>query len=279
MRKGAWLVAVTAFWITMSLWLWRTESGQRRQPGGVPVSVVWKKVLTAPDASRLEILYKTNSIGSCHWRPDVGQELATGALLMDDNPLEGMVEELSHYSLDLEGTMTLPDFPTRVRFSFRLRLDTNQTWQTFDAHISMRPDLYELSASAAAQTVRLRVDAGGDQMNRTFAFSDFQHPQKLLTEFGGPMLPAMIAAMGVPLGATNSLSAASFGLRWEARNDSLLVGKNRVRAYRLQTRLLDRYRITFFISPVGELLRAEFPGDLVLINEALMGLSQSSSHD
>ena len=85
----------------------------------------------------------------------------------------------------------------------------------------------------------------------------------------------MIAAMGVPL-TTNKLSASSLGLRWDARNDSLLIGGNRVRAYRLQTKLLDRWRVTFFISPVGELLRAEFPGELVLVNNALSGLRQTT---
>jgi hypothetical protein len=274
MRTRLWLAAVTVFWIVMSVWLWRTEFGERRQPGGIPPAVVWKKILTAPDSSNLEIRYKTNVIGFCHWRPDVGQELATGARLTDDDPLEGMVQELSHYSLDFEGTMTPPDFPTRVRFSFRLRLETNQTWQTFDAHVSMKPDLYQLSANAVAQTVRLRIDAGADQLNRTFQFAELQNPQRLLTEFGGPLFPAMVAAMGVPL-TTNQLTARSLGLRWDARNDSILVGQNRVRAYRLQTKLLDRYRITFFISPVGELLRAEFPGDIILVNNALAGLHQT----
>ncbi len=277
MRLRLWLVAVTVFWVTMTVWLWRTEFGERRQPGGVPAAVVWKKILTAPDPSNLEIRHGTNVIGFCHWRPDVGQELATGQRLADDeNPLEGLVEQLAYYSLDFEGTLTLPDFPTRTRFTFRLRLDTNQTWQTFDAHVSMRPDVYELFANSGAQTVRLHVDAGGDKINQTFRFADFQQPQKLLGDLGGPMLPTMVGAMGVPLG-TNKLSPQSLGLRWEARNDSILVGANRVRAYRLQTKFLDRWRITFFISPVGELLRAEFPGDLVLVNNALAGLRQSTA--
>ena len=64
------------------------------------------------------------------------------------------------------------------------------------------------------------------------------------------------------------ISAAIAGY---TRSVALLVGKNRVRAYRLQTKIFDRYRITFFISPVGELLRAEFPGSIVLVNDALAG--------
>ncbi len=276
MRKGLWFAVATVFWITMSVWLWRAEFGNRRQPGSMPPAVVWQKILTAPDTSNLEIRHGTNVIGFCHWRPAIGQEFATGARLADDEePLEGMVQQLAYYTLDFDGNLTLPDFPTRLRFSFVLRLDTNHVWQTFDAHVTMRPDIYELSVNAAAQTVQVRVDAGGDRLNRKFRFAEFQNPQKLLQDIGGPLFPAMIAAFGVPL-STNKLSAASLGLRWDARNDSLLVGRNRVRAYRLQTKLLDRYRIAFFVSPVGELLRAEFPGNIVLVNDALAGLRDAT---
>ena len=87
--------------------------------------------------------------------------------------------------------------------------------------------------------------------------------------------PAMLGALGVPL-STNKVSASSFGLHWTARNDSITVGANRVRAYRLQAKILERWRIAFFISPVGELLRAEFPGDLVLLNTALAGIRQTT---
>ncbi|HTD65248.1 MAG TPA: hypothetical protein VK846_01795 [Candidatus Limnocylindria bacterium] len=274
MRARIWLAAVTVFWLSMSVLLWRSEFGEHRLPGStIPPGVVWQKILTAPDTSHLEVRHGTNVIGLCHWRPEVGQERATGAQLLDDeeNPLEGMVQQLAYYTLDLDGNMTPPGFPTRVRFSFHLKLDTNNVWQTFDLNVSMRPDIYELSADVSAQTVRLRVDAGGDQINRTFRFAEFQNPQRLLRELGGPMFPALAAGFGIPL-STNKLSANSLGLRWEARNDSLVVGENRVRAYRLQTKVFDRYRITFFISPVGELLRAELPGELVLVNEALAGL-------
>jgi hypothetical protein len=92
------------------------------------------------------------------------------------------------------------------------------------------------------------------------------------------MLPAMAGAMGLPL-STNNISPASLGLRWEARNDSVIVGHNRIRAYRLQTKLFDRYRITLFISPVGEILRAEFPDNVVLVNDHLTGLRNATDEN
>ena len=280
MGTRIWIGLVTVLWVAMTLLLCRSEFGARRQLGGsIPAAMVWQKMLTAPDQSTLEIRYHTNRIGYCRWRPDVGQELATGAILSEDeDPLEGMVQQLSSYTLDVDGNFALPDFPTRIRFTLSLKLDTNQTWRTFDTRVVLRPDFYELSANAAAQTLQLRFEAGADRMDRQYRFSDLQNPQKLLLEFGGPMLPMMVAAAGVPLG-TNSVSPTSLGLRWEARNDSILIGKNRVRAYRLQTKLFDRYKITFYVSPVGEILRGELPGDVTLINDQLAGLRSTADHD
>jgi hypothetical protein len=273
-----WLGLVGLFWLAMSALLWRSEFGPRRQIGSsIPPAVVWQKILTAPDSSRLEIRYGTNHLGYCLWRADIGQEIATGLRMVEDEPVEGMVQRLAYYTLDLEGNAALTDFPTRMRFSASLKLDTNYAWQTFEIRVTMRPDSYELLADAAEQTVHFRVDAGADKFDRKFRLAELQNPQRLLQELGGPMLPMMAAAIGVPL-STNRISA-SLGLRWEARNDSILVGRTRLRAYRLQTRLVDRYRLILFVSPVGEILRAELPGNIVLLNDQLSGLRNISGHD
>jgi hypothetical protein len=47
------------------------------------------------------------------------------------------------------------------------------------------------------------------------------------------------------------------------------IGHSPVRTYRLQTRALDKYQITIFISRVGEILRVELPDELVLVNDQL----------
>ena len=276
-----WLAIATMFWLAMMFLLWRSEFGSvRRLASTVPPGMVWKKMLTAPDQSTLEIRHGTNHLGYCHWRPDIGQERATGAQMFeeDENPIEGMVPRLAYYTLDLDGNVTVPGFPSRVRFSAGLKLDTNSNWQTFETRVRLRPDVYEVFANAVEQTVRVHVDAGGDQFDRKFRFAELRNPQLLLRELGGPMLPAMIGAMGLPL-STNNISPASLGLRWEARSDSVIVGHNRVRAYRLQTRLLDRYRITLFISPVGEILRAELPNQIVLVNDHLTGLRNATDEN
>ena len=276
MRTRLWIAVVTVFWLAMSVLLWRSEFGHHRPfARTVPAQMVWQKMLTAPDASNLEIRHGTNRVGYGRWRSDVGQEISTGALLPEDDPIEGLVPKLAYYTLDFDGNVTLPDFPSRLRFSLALKLDTNRVWQTLDARVVLRPDVYEVSVNAPAETARVHVDAGGDRFDRVFRFTDFQNPTKLLQEFGGPMMPMMAASLGVPL-STNQFSAASLGLHWEARNDFILVGRNRVRAYRLQAKLFDLHRITFFVSPVGEILRAELPGNLILVNDALAGLRNTT---
>jgi hypothetical protein len=278
MGARIWLGFVFVFWLAMSVLLWRAEFGPRGRPGSlVPTSMVWQKILTAPDTSNLEIRHGTNRVGFCRWRPEVGQALAD-AQLVEEFPVEGMIQRPAHYTLDFDGNVTLPGWPTRLRFSAMLKLDTNQVWQKFDLDVTMRPDVYALRADALEQTIEIRVDAGGDRFVRKLRFADFQNPQKLLQEFGGPMFPAMAAAFGVPL-STNQLNAASVGWQWEARTDSLLIGRNRVRAYRLHTRLLDRYNITFYVSPIGEILRAELPGEIVLVNDAISGLRRTDTND
>jgi hypothetical protein len=56
------------------------------------------------------------------------------------------------------------------------------------------------------------VDAGGDKLNRKFRFAEFQKPQKLLQDFGGPLFPAMVAAFGVPLSTLKFVWDLDFGI-------------------------------------------------------------------
>jgi hypothetical protein len=98
-----WLAFATVFWLAMMFLLWRSEfGGSRRLASSVPPAMVWKKMLTAPDQSTLDIRMGTNHLGYCHWRPDIGQERATGAQSLDEdeNPIEGMVPQLAYYIRD-----------------------------------------------------------------------------------------------------------------------------------------------------------------------------------
>ena len=275
MRYRVFLLLVTAFFVTMNTLLWRSEFGAHSRAGApIPPEVVWGKVLTSPDTSSLELRHHGVKIGraSCS-ATIIGDEMATGRVMTDEVPPEGMLKRLIGYELDFDSSVSLDNL-SRLRFSFGLKLDPNQTWQELNLKLTVKPFSWESHASAERRTIRVvtRDDEGTQERNYTFA--DLQNPEKILRELGGPELPAVLGALGalgrpLPLSST---AASTSGLNWEARNDRLKIGNNLIRVYRLEARLLDRYRATLFVSPVGEILRVELPDEIVFINDALMNL-------
>jgi hypothetical protein len=266
------VVVITLFFLVMNGLLWYREIGGRDSGGSpVPASVVWQKVLTAPDFSSLEILHHGQKVGHCRWVPSIGEGQPTGGLFGDEPPPEGMVRRPLHYVLDVNGTILLGE-PQPLRFSFDLKLTTNHAWQEFALRLSLRPNDWTLRSIAAEEKLRLVIDEGGARSERVFRFADFRNPDKLLREFGGPMLPATLAALGFSIPAQDSAQSFSLGLNWEANQDRLTVGNARIRGYRLRARLFDRFQIMLFVSSVGEILWVELPDQVVLRNEAINAL-------
>ncbi len=265
-------VFIVLFFVLMNALLIRWEYGGRSQlRSPVPTAMVWQKVLTAPDNSSLDILHRGKKIGHCTWVPALGEEQATGKVATDDVPPEGMVQGLAGYSLDLEGNVNLGDVTSRLRFHFLLKLSANQAWQEVSIKLTLRPSTWEVRALAAEQTVQINIDDDAGKSQRTFTVAELQQPDKILREFGGPFLPELLEGMGLPLkpgrpSATNQAAAISLGLDWEARNDWLKIGHDRMRVFRLQARLLGNLNMLIYVSPVGEILRVELPGELVLLN-------------
>jgi hypothetical protein len=269
-RLVLWFFAV--FWAAMMGLLWRTEYGAGRHGGSpVPVSGVWEKIVTAPDSSSLQITHRGTNIGYCRWSASVGQDISALLQSFDEAGPDGLIEQPTNYTIDLDGHITLPGFGARASYDLTLRLDPEQNWQDFQLRLKMRPDVYEIRASAVEQALHFSSDSAGQRLNRVIPFSDFRNPQKLLREFGGPLLPGLLASVGLPV-STNALARFTPGLQWKARHDWLPVGRTPMRVYRLQTRLLDRFLVRVFVSPVGEILRVELPGDILLQHETLNNL-------
>ena len=271
MRYRLSLLLVTAFFVTMNVLLWRSEYGGRGHMGTpVPADLVWEKVLTSPDHSLLEIRHRGVKIGRAQWSANIGEELATGQILNEDLPPEGMIKVMTGYTLDFDGNVSLDNL-SRLRFNFNLKLNTNQNWQEMNLKFVIKPFSWEINSSAIRQTFTWIMEEDAERTERTFTFADLRNPEKIIRELGGPALPAALAAFGVPLQQAKGSSAA-VGLRWEARNDRIKIGNNLVRVYRLEARLTDLYRAALFVSPVGEILRVELPDDIVMINDALTNL-------
>jgi len=261
------LILVTAFWVTMNILLWRAEYGQRGSAGSaVPAEVVWRKILTAPDSSSLAIFHHGKKVGFCHWITSVGEALSQ--IQEDTGPPEGMVRRIMSYRLQLEGNVSSEKAGNRIRFETALTLTTNQLWQDFNLRIILRPTVLEVHSSATEQRVRFNVDDGEEKFERVLKFSELQNPQALLREFGGPFAGGLLNNFAA-FGAQAQSTARKAGLKWNGREDSMRIGHSPVRTYRLQTRLLDRYQITIFVSRVGEILRVELPDEIVLVNDQL----------
>ncbi|MDB6032945.1 MAG: hypothetical protein JWM16_3283 [Verrucomicrobiales bacterium] len=280
MWSRALFASVVIFFVVMNILLFRSEfGGQNEVRSAIPAELVFQKILTSPDNSFLEIRHHGKKVGTCQWSPAVGQESTIGRLMTDEVPPEGMVEELTSYTIDANGNVTLDEL-TRLRFGFDLRLSTNLVWEKFNLHVALRPATLQVSSTASEKTLQVRMDDGATKTERSFTFEDLLHPDRILHSLGGPLLPSLAGAIGLPFNSSTNLSvlnpkpggSSRLSLKWDAREDKLKVGGTFMRVYRLQTRVLDSFPIIVFVSRVGEILRIELPDEIVLANDVLLNL-------
>jgi hypothetical protein len=267
MRSRIYFLAVLSFWLVMNGLLWRSQWGAHSRFGSaVPPEVIWEKILSAPDASSLDIYDHTNKVGICHWIANVGNSpLASNKILADDYAPDGMEEKVTGYTLTFEGNATL--FKTnRIRFDANLDLASNRAWRNFHARVSMRPMVWDVRAAAAAEKLVLKVEDGKASWHRTFKFSELSDPEAMWSDMGATAALSFLAGAGLTP-SKESLSALAASLEWQAHEDWLQVGHTKARAYRLETQFLGQH-IYLFTSRVGEILRVEFPGNITFRNEA-----------
>jgi hypothetical protein len=258
---------ITLFWLVMNVWLWRAEYGGKDTTSGpVPVEVVWRKMMTAPDSSSLTIFYQGQKVGFCHWTTAVGEEFAR--LKGETVAPEGMVQKIGGYRIQVEGNLVLQDFRNRIRFEGQLRLATNQAWEELGLRVNMRPASWEVRSVAEEKTATLRVMDADGEFKRVFKFAELRNPEALVQEAVGPLGMAALEGMGWTR-ALQNLSASGETSRWEARREVVKLGLNTTRAYRLQARFLNAYQAVFLISRVGEILRIELPNGIILANDQL----------
>lgn len=269
MRKNISFACICLFWVVMNALLWRSEMGQTGETGNsIPAPVVWQKILTAPDDSGLEIFQSGKKVGYCRWRANVGEELSAGKIASENIEIEGMVKRLTGYTISLEGNFLLPDAGGRFRFDALGSFSTDHQWRDFVLRGILRPVLWELRAAAGARTVQFKMEDGQSNWSKSYGYADFQQPEKLLAEVGIPVFPGMLNML-LPVHAREQLT---LGLVWTAREDWLKIGHAQARVYRLQTSILDRYKATILVSRVGEILKVELPGEIVLMNDALVNI-------
>ena len=270
MIKSATFAVLAIFWVVMNSLLWRAEFGSGHDLASrVPVSLVWEKIITAPDDSSLGVNMAGKKLGYIRIRP-VQTEVGAERTIVNENEPEGMVRKLKEYLLQIEGSLVMEALGRSARFESHFAYDTSYAWKRMELNTSMRPDRWTIKANAASREFWFQSTDGDSEWIHRFEFDDLRNPQKLATIIDSPLLTMLLPQYLGAAAATNTTTAPlSLGLKWEARYEWLRIGRNRVRIYRLEAKLLDRHSIVVLVSRVGEILRIELPGDLKLINDVL----------
>ena len=257
MRSRIIFLAITAFWVTMNFFLWRAEYSSHGGGETVPVELVWRKILTAPDASSLSIYQHGERSGFCEFSTSVEMEMAK--LDEDKPPPEGVVTRAG-YQIRLNGNTSLGDFTNRLRFDGRLQFSAKRQWRELNLKLSSHTATVEIHSFATNQTVRLKITSDDGVSERDFAFADLASPGALLSAFGASFSGGWFDALDLPA-LSESSPAMTQNLNWEAHRDRLKIGSEPVSVYRLETHMLG-YSLVIYVSTLGEILRVELPDDL-----------------
>lgn len=253
------------FWLVMLSLLCWSEFGGRRQLGlGASVDTIWHKMLTSPDASAMTINYGGGDIGWCKWAPTILQGGPKSAGAEDARVLEGMVQDVTGYGLAVEGAFSIPGDANRYQFKLLLTLDDPKQWRDFNLRFNDKLTKVHLKSSAQSRELELQTE-GAMELDTRFSFADLENPGQLAGQLGGPLAAMALANLPFLPRGTNSPSALA-SLKWNAEYDWTRVLNERVRCYRLSTRVLDRYEVIVMVSRVGEILSVTLPGGVTLIN-------------
>ena len=243
----------------MNFLLWRAEYGLHGGEISVPTDLVWRKILTAPDASSLTIYQNGQRSGFCEFSTSVEQEMAK----LDENspPPEGVVARAG-YKIHLNGSASLGNFTNRFHFDSRLEFSSARDWRELNLKISSRIATVEIRSIATNQNVHLKITSDGATTERDLAFADLQNPNALLRIFAGNFGGGFFGGFDLPaVPQIPSAPALARSLRWQAHRARLTIGHESVFVYRLETQLLQN-KIVIYVSTLGEILRVELPGGI-----------------
>jgi hypothetical protein len=252
--RGAFFL-VAAFWVAMNVLLWRAEYGSRNGGIPVPLDLVCRKILTAPDASSLSVYQDGQKMGFCEFSTSIQQEMAN----LDENnpPPEGLVASAG-YQIRLTGNVAFGDFTNRVKFDGRVAFSPRREWRELNLKISTHAIAVEIHSLATNQTASVQITTDGTTILHVFSFADLQNPNTLLRVLGENSDGGFGNVLNLPALPAATAGIAQ-GIPWEARRDRLTIGREAVSAYRLETRVLGQ-PVVIHVSTLGEILRAELPG-------------------
>lgn len=249
-------LGIAAFWVTMNVLLWRLEFGVRGGDTSVPPQLVWRKILTAPDASSLSVYQKGDRMGYCEFSTGVGQQMAT---FDEGKPPPDEFAAHAGYQLHIAGNVSLGDFTNRLKFDGRARFDRFRQWEELNLKITSRTAVIEIHSLATNQTAHVKItNEGSTLLERDLALSDLQDPgavvRMLTLNMGGDFLGWFDTADILP-------DTASQKVEWDARRTRVKIGAEAVPVYQLETSVLG-HPVVVDVSTLGEILSIELPGDI-----------------
>lgn len=249
-------LCIVAFWLTMNFLLWRTEFGARGGDMPVPLQLVWRKILTAPDASSLSVYQKGDRMGYCELSTGVGQQMA--AYDEDKPPPEGFVPR-PDYQLHIAGNISLGDFTNRLKFDGRVLFDHAHRWQELSLKITSRVSVIEVHSLATNGMAHIKfTNEGTPMLERDVALEDLQDPDAIVRLFAGNVTGDFLGVFDLAeiVPDTNAQK-----IEWDARRTRVKIGAEAVPVYRLETTIFA-HPVIVDVSTLGEILRVELPGDI-----------------
>ena len=244
--------AIAAFWLTMNGLLWRAEYGSHQDETPVPIELVWRKLLTAPDASSLSVYQNRDRMGYCEFSTSIGQEMAA---LDADRPPPECLAARAGYQVHLSGNIALGDFTNRLKFDGHLNFANTRAWREVSLRITAHGTAVEIHSFATNPSVHLKITSDGGVVERDLAFADLQNPNALLRGLVGNVADTLL---GLPSLATPTAAPLP---PWRAIRTRVKIGTEWVPVYQVETELLGA-NFSADISTLGEILRVGLPGGI-----------------
>jgi hypothetical protein len=182
------------------------------------------------------------------------------AQLDENSPPPDGAAARAGYKIRVNGNFSLGELTNRVRFDGQLQFSSARKWRELDLKVSSHLGAVEIHSLATNQSVHLKITGADSAIERDLKFADLQNPNALLRAFAGDFGGGFLGGFDLPGVPQNSAMLAQ-AIRWEAHRDRLMIGRDPVSVYRLETQVLQN-KIVIYVSTLGEILRVELPGGI-----------------
>ncbi len=238
----------------MNVLLWRVEFGSRGDIS-IPLQLVWKKILTAPDASSLSVYQNGDRMGYCEFSTSVGQQMAA---LDEDKPPPDNLAARAGYQIHVAGNVALGDFTNRLKFDGRFQFTALRQWQELNIKISTHTSAIEIHSLATNQTAHIKITNDGSVIERDLTFDELSSPSAVVRAFTGNFSDSFLGVVDLPQLAPGESSQK---IEWEVRRTKVKMGTEYAPVYRLETTILG-YNVIIDISTLGEILCVQLPNNI-----------------